>query len=406
MIKKFWLYGLFGVVVLFTVSYFGYNQFFAAKNIEVKEIEHKVAKGEIQKVIDASGIVKPSVGAEITVGARVTGLVVQQNVKVGDIVKKGDLIAVIDDRTKKEGLQASEAELKDIKMSYPKKVAIEEKKLENAKNSMELASWQFENKRKLYEGAKKYITEEEYKKAKNDAENSKTSYESQLLTLENLKSEYKTKLVTSQSAYKQNAIELEYSKIFAPITGVISFVSTQQGETVVAGMNAPQFVKILDPKELENRIYVDETEIGKVKVGMDAVFTVDTYRNKKFMGKVVQIYPTPTVQNNVVYFTVVVDNFEGVTLLRPEMTTHNKIILETQKDVLLVPNGAVKFKDGKYIVYKKINTKTEEREVKIGTSDDKNTVIIDGLKEGDTVMEKIANGKKNLPDNAKRKLKY
>lgn len=406
MIRRNWAHILFFISVIFSAIFFGYDYFFASQQGEYKEIEHKITKGEIKKVIDASGIIKPSVGAEITVGARVTGLVVQQNVKVGDIVKKGDLIAVIDDRTKKEGLQASAAELKDIKTSYPKKISIQEKKLQNAKNGMELALWQFENKKKLYEGAKKYITEEDYKKAKNEAENAKTAYESELLALENLQNEYKTKFITTNSQYRQNAIELEYTKIFAPIDGVISFVSTQQGETVVAGMNAPQFVKILDPKKLENRVYVDETEIGKVKIGMDAVFNVDTYRNKKFGGKVVQIYPTPTVQNNVVYFTVVVDNFKGVDMLRPEMTTHNKIILETQKDVLLAPNGAVKFKDGKYIVYKKTDGKAKEQEVKVGTSDDKHTVITEGLKEGDVVIERVANGKKGVLGSAKRRVKY
>ena len=279
--------------------------------------------------------------------------------------------------------------------TYPSRIEIEKAKLVSAQKSYELAKWGFENREKLYTAEKKFITEDEYKKAKNEAQIAQITLDNQRLTAENLQKEYTSKLKSAKARFEQAKIQQSYTNIYATIGGIISFVSTQEGETVVAGMNAPQFVKILDPKRLENRIFVDETEIGKIKVGMEVEFNVDTYKDKKFKGAVTQIYPTPTLQNNIVYFTVVVSGFEGVTALRPEMTTHNKITLQTQDGVLVVPNGSIKWKNGKFTVMKKIAERTIETPIQTGISDDKFTVITDGLQEGDEVVEILGQTKKD-----------
>ena len=161
---------------------------------------------------------------------------------------------------------------------------------------------------------------------------------------------------------------------------------------MVAGLNAPEFVTILNPEKLENWVYVDETEIGKIKEGMDVEFTVDAYRNRVFKGKVEEIYPKPKVLNNVVYFTVVVRGFKDVRLLHPEITTHNRIIAGVRKHVLVVPNNAVKWKNGKYVVYKVIGGKIKVVPVKVGWSDERFTQILEGFNEGDTVAISVRSG--------------
>ena len=100
------------------------------KVVPVKTV--KVKKGEVKRVIDATGIVKPQVGAEIKVGARISGTVVKENVKVGDFVKKGDLIAVIDNRELKESLKRAEATLSEIRETYPKRIEEQELKVKAA----------------------------------------------------------------------------------------------------------------------------------------------------------------------------------------------------------------------------------------------------------------------------------
>jgi HlyD family secretion protein len=371
----------------------------------------EVKRGEVKRVIDATGIVKPQVGAEIKVGARISGTVVEENVKVGDIVKKGDLIAVIDNRELKAELERARASLKEVEKTYPRRIREQELKVKSAESELLSASsklkaeeenlrlkrWEFERQKRLLSIG--YTTEEKFKRAKAELRRAESSFKSALESvkkakfnlkaqeeeLKRLRVEYAQSLKKAKESLKEAEVRYSYSYIYAPISGVISFVSTQKGETVVAGLNAPQFVTILDPKKLENWVYVDETEIGKVKRGMDVEFTVDAYRNKVFKGKVVEIYPKPKILNNVVYYIVVVRGFKDEELLRPEMTTHNRIIAGVKKNVLVVPNAAVKWKNGRYVVYKVSEGKVVEVTVEVGWSDDRFTEIKKGLREGDRV---------------------
>ncbi|SNR70746.1 efflux RND transporter periplasmic adaptor subunit [Desulfurobacterium atlanticum] len=393
--------------------------FFYMKKKKTKELipvkTVKVKRGEVKNIVEASGMMKPQVGAKVKVGARISGTVIKENVKVGDYVKKGDLIAVIDNRELGENLKVARANLEEIKKIYPKKIetqklAIEtaeaslktaQAKLETEKHNFELKKWEFERQQKLLKEG--FTTEADFKKAKTALETAKNNLkvaeeavkqaklavEKEKKALKQLETEYKAKLTQAEAQYKQAKIRFSYSYIYAPKSGIISYVSTQEGETVVAGMNAPEFVTILDPEKLENWIYVDETEIGKIKKGQKVVFTVDTYRDKKFKGSVVEIYPEPTVLNNVVYYIVVARGFNDVSKLKLNMTTHNKIIIGIKKNVLVVPNEAVKWKKGKYVVYKVVGGKVKEVPVKVGWSDDKYMEILSGLKEGDKIAIKV-----------------
>ena len=379
------------------------------KIVPVKTV--KVKKGEVKKVIDATGIVKPQVGAEIKVGARISGTVVKENVKVGDFVKKGDLIAVIDNRELKESLKRAEANLEEVKETYPRRIEEQELKVKAAEaevasarakvkaeeENYNLKKWQFERQAELLKIG--YTTEEKFRSAKREFELARSSLKSAKEALKKaelnlkaakaelarLKAEFRQSLKKAEADLETAKIRYSYSYIYAPKSGIISFVSTQEGETVVAGLNAPQFVTILDPKKLENWIYVDETEIGKVKKGMEVVFRVDAYRDRVFKGKVVEIYPKPKVLNNVVYYIVVARGFKNVELLRPEMTTHNQIIAGVKRGVLVVPNEAVKWKNGRFVVYKVVDGKVVEVPVQVGWSDDSYTEIVSGLKEGDEI---------------------
>lgn len=410
------LIGLALVIVLAVLGFFFFKKGKGEKLIPVKVV--KVKKGEVKKVINATGIIKPQVGAEIKVGARISGTVVKENVKVGDFVKKGDLIAVIDNRELKEELKKTEANLKEIEKSYPKRIKEQElkvkaslaelkaakEKLKAEEENYSLKKWEFERQKELLKEG--FTTQEKFKTAKRElalAESSLKSareeYKKALYNLksneqelERLKVEFKENLKKAKADLKSAQVRYSYSYIYAPMSGIISFVSTQEGETVVAGLNAPQFVTILDPRRLENWIYVDETEIGKIKKGMEVLFKVDTYRDKTFKAKVVEIYPKPKILNNVVYYIVVARGFKDVNLLRPEMTTHNQIIAGVRKNVLVVPNQAVKWKNGKYIVYKVIGNKVVEVPVVVGWSDDEFTEIVKGLKEGDKVALSLKRG--------------
>jgi macrolide-specific efflux system membrane fusion protein len=134
--------------------------------------------------------------------------------------------------------------------------------------------------------------------------------------------------------------------------------------------------------------FVDEVDIGKVKVGQKATFTVDSFPSREFNGKVVAIYPKAVIQENVVNYDVVVeitDPYDG--LLRPEMTASVTIQLDARENVLAVPVKAVKRERGKSVVYVRSSAgSAQPREVKVGWKDSQWVEIVSGLEEGQTVL--------------------
>ena len=141
--------------------------------------------------------------------------------------------------------------------------------------------------------------------------------------------------------------------------------------------------------------YVDETDIGKIGVGQEALFTVDTFADKDFRGRVTAIYPRVVLQENVVnYITLVsIDNTEGK--LKPDMTTNVTITLKKKTGVLAIPSAAVTREGGrKYVSLQNKDGKTIRRGVKTGWKEGSYIEITSGLKEGDVVVASEGNEKK------------
>ncbi len=379
-----------------------------------KYAQFKVKKGQVRETIDATGEIKAATGAQITLGARVTGTVIKEPISVGDHVEKDDLIAIIDNRELRQDLIKAEAELARIRVRY--KNLIKEKELEvkqlakkyensvlefkKAASELNFRKWNFESLKHLFESSNHSVSEKAFKEAKNvllkadyalvQAQNSQKAARADLdkakTGLSRLKQEFEQEQKKAQAELAKAQIRLSYSELRAPFSGVITYVSTQEGETVVAGLNAPQFVKILDESRVENWIYVDETDIGRIRKGMDVSFYVDAYPDISFQGKIDKIYPAPVVQNNVVYYIAVVSIFQKPKRLHLKMTTHNTIYIRTLKNVLIVPNSAVKFMDGHFVVRVKGAKGDGFVKVVTGVSDSRFTQIKQGLKEGDVIL--------------------
>ncbi len=152
-------------------------------------------------------------------------------------------------------------------------------------------------------------------------------------------------------------------------------------------MNAPTFVTIIDLNRLQVDAFVDEVDIGQVRVGQQAAFTVDTFPAREFRGRIVAIYPNAVIQENVVNYDVVVEIASDYNdLLRPEMTASVTISLESRSNVLAVPTTAVKRERGKNIVWIPTDGGPEPREIKVGWKDGQWIEIVAGLDEGETVL--------------------
>lgn len=314
-----------------------------------------VERGSVARVLEATGIIKAQVGAQVKIGAQATGVLDSVPVKVGDRVKKGDLVAQIDARELRSriaearaNLQLSQAKLAYMEKNLPRQQTLVKKKL-SAQDSLDTALQDAEV-----------------------ARHTVTSSRAKLRTLE---------------------VQLSYTRIYSPIDGVVSQVAAQEGETIVSGLSVSNLITVLDPAKLEMWIYVDETDVGRVREGLPVRYTVDSYRDRVFEGVVSRIYPEPEVRDNIVYYqTLVVVSAEQALALRPEMTTQCKIIVETRDDVLTVPNTALKWvKDRQVCFLVGDDPDVEPKEVTptLGLVGLETSEVLEGLAEGDVVATQL-----------------
>lgn len=387
-----------GLLLAFSFVFFGFKfNFFKDKaNKEFKLI--KAAYRPMNRTILSTGVVKPVVGAEVKVGARISGLVERLMVKIGDKVKKGDIIAVIEHKDliaqveqKKANLMAEEAKRTAIKEQTPKELEEAKAELEQKKAGLELAEIVYKRQKSLVE--KGIAPQEKFDQAKKGLDVLKAEHRAMKQHLAYLQIKYvqdlslaKARIMQAKASLMELKTSLSYATIRAPIDGSIASISTQEGETVAAGFNAPTFVTIIDLSRLQVNAFVDETDIGRIKKGQKAVFTVDSFPKKPFKGEVTAIYPKAVIQENVVNYEViiqVIDDF--IDLLRPEMTANVNIIIDKKEKALAIPTETIKNKKGKKIIYVLNNGNLTERVVKTGWREKGFAEITEGLKEGEEI---------------------
>jgi len=372
-------------VVLLLAAFLIYRLFFAKPALQVLETG-TVERGSIRGVLVATGIIKSQVGAVVKIGAQTTGRIQEMRVKVGDRVKAGELIALVDDREIRQqigqqqaALVSAQNTLAQVEKTYPERIR-------EARANYDYAKVNVERERELLKH--EYTT----KDAVDRAESQFTA------VLKRLQDEFKTQRTIAQSnleeiqaRLRQQEIRLTYTRIYSPIDGVVSDVTAQQGETIVAGLQVANLVTVLDPTRLEMWIYIDETDIGKAAVGQDVEYYVDTFPARTFKGKIEKIYPQPVVKENIVYYLATMKiPPEDAAFLKPEMTTHVRIITEEKKDILTAPNAAVKFERGRQVAYKVTGkNRVEKLTLKIGIRGEDRTEILSGANEGDVLATKI-----------------
>jgi RND family efflux transporter MFP subunit len=181
-------------------------------------------------------------------------------------------------------------------------------------------------------------------------------------------------------------VDRAFTVIRTPIAGVVASVSTQEGETVAAGLNAPTFLTVIDLSRLQVHAYVDEVDIGKIEPGQDAVFSVDAFPGREFIGQVSAIFPSATIQDNVVKYVVAVDvDADSARVLRPEMTAHVRIQLAS-REVLAVPTRAIRQEAGQSLVDVVRDGSVEPRPIRIGWRDGPWAEVVEGLAAGEQIL--------------------
>ena len=323
----------------------------AAPASETARVERRTLATDVR----ATGIVRPRTGAQVRVGPRVSGIVRTLAVRVGDQVARGQLLAELDDRE----LVARHRE------------ALAARDLSRA--NLELAMATLARRRTLADAG--LVSRHDLDVAVNAA------------------AVAQQEVGRAQAAADYAATQLTYARIEAPIDGVVASVSTQEGETVAASFATPTFVTLLDLNRLEVWAYVDETDIGRVRVGQTATFTVDTYGADGFSGRVTEIYPQAEIRDNVVNYVTVL-RFERVAgrQLRPEMTTAVRITIDTRDNALVVPIRAVRRAGQDTFVLRRRGTDVGRVPVSLGLKDGTHYEVRAGLDEGDEVVMGVNGG--------------
>ncbi len=193
----------------------------------------------------------------------------------------------------------------------------------------------------------------------------------------------------AQAQVDYNQAQSDKTFIRSPISGTVLQLASQQGETLAAGLSAPTLIIVADLKRLQVDVYVDETDIGKARMGQEADVKVDAFPKRVFKGKVTKIASGSTIQQGVVTYDVTVAIEDPKHQLKPDMTA--SVTLQTGKrtNVLLIPSESVKVMSrGAMVNILPPGEKAEpvKRTIKTGASDGVNTEVRDGLKEGEVVV--------------------
>ena len=310
----------------------------ADSNTDVRKTA-SVNLGALNETITATGVIRPVTGAEVNVGSRISGTVVSLPVEVGDRVTVGQLLAELD----RTALQAEADEARaDVNLSIPR---------------VELAKSTLARREKL--ATRGLASDEDLEIARRDL----------AVALAELQAD--------RARLRSAEIELDYTRITAPIDGVVAEVSTREGETVAAAFAAPNFVTIIDLERLEVLAYVDETDIGRVVVGQLASFTVDTFPGTEFMARVTAIQPRAELQGSVVNYLARLE-FE-----RSE--AHVRIVVDEREQVLTAPRATIKRNTGRQYVVVQRGGEWLEQDVRTGWRSDTAVEFLSGVREGDVL---------------------
>ena len=380
-----WWLKLVVLLLIVAIAWWARQRYFTKPSLPPYRIA-KVERGDIADLVEASGPINPVNTTQV--GALVSGEILKIYVDYNSEVKKGDLMAIIDQTQILASLEEARASLSSAKEN-----------LASAKKAYELAKLNYQRYQELYK--KEYV--------------SKVSLEEYELAYVNAKSSLnaaQASVVRAQSNVDTAEKNLSNTQIVSPIDGVVLTRKVSEGQTITAGFSTPElFVVAQDMTKMQIEAKVSEADIVKIKPGQTASFTLDGYVGEKFSGTVRQVrtnYVDTSSSSNSsssTSYTVIVDVDNSDLRLKPGMTATMTLYTQDKKGVLLVPNEALRFSPS-------TNKKTYENtgvwkvqrgqepqrvDVTIGIIATKNTEITGGdLKEGDRIII----GENNLKSSA------
>jgi HlyD family secretion protein len=293
------------------------------KKSEPKYRTVKVDRGDVTQTVTATGAV--SAVTSVAVGSQVSGIIQKLYADFNSQVHKGDLLAELDPTPFQEKVNASRAGLDKAQVE-----------MRNTRIGLE----------------RQKALKREGLAPQADYDQAQANYDSARASVQQ-----------AAAAVKQAETDLKYTKIVAPIDGVVVARQYDVGQTVAASFQAPTLFTIAqDLTKMQVAADVSESDIGTVKVGQPVRFSVDAYPDRDFRGKVSQIRLNATVNQNVVTYPVIVEVANPDQMLRPSMTANVSIEVARIRDALRVPNAALRWRPEE-----KATSSAEERAAGLGS---------------------------------------
>lgn len=339
-------------------------------------------KADVLVTVTATGTLEAVTLVEV--GAEVTGRVLKLNAGENDKVKKGQVLAVIDPEQLQAALDQASAQ-----------VAAADASILQANATVTEAGLALDRNKKLREQG--LLGQAELDSAVANKQRAEATLASA-----------KANASLARAAWKLAKSRLDKTTIVSPIDGVVLSRSVELGQTVTAGFQTPILFRLAeDLTSMRVKAAVDEADVGRVKPGLSATFVVEAYPERKFPSVVSSLGNDPKTSQNVVTYQALLAVDNGEKLLRPGMTCTATIVSETHKDVLVVPNAALRFVppapptqqggpkppstiDNKHRVYVLEGKTPVAIEVRIGATDGMVTEIIsDKIKPGTEVLTDV-----------------
>lgn len=340
----------------------------------------KVTRGELEQTVEATGTLEPK--ELVSVGAQVSGRLEQLHVAVGDVVHQGDLIGMIDQRTQTNSLETAKADLANMQAQ-----------LAGAKATLAKAQLAYRRQQAL--GSGEATSQADFEAARAELQSAQASYDA-------LQAQIRAATVSVDTA----EVQLGYTKITAPMDGVVVSVVTKQGQTVNANQSAPTIVILAKLDVMTVKAEVSEADVINVKPDLPVYFTILGDPDKRYQAKLRLIEPAPesivnevdsssstssstSTSDSAIYYNALfeVPNEDG--RLRALMTAKVSIVLAKRANALTIPSTALgtKGKDGTYMVrVKGDDGKIAARKVHIGIDNNISAEVLSGLKEGESVV--------------------
>jgi HlyD family secretion protein len=352
--------GLLALVII-AAGAFAVWQFFWREQPARYELQTvEVSRGSIERSISATGSVEALVTVDVS--SQLSGQISEVNVDFNSPVAHGAVLAVIDPRTFAARVASAEANLAIARTD----VSVREASILKAKALLDQAQRSAERQRTLA------VTKATPAATLDTAETQLATAKADLQVAHAQLDTARATVTQREADLSQAKLDLDRTQIRSPIDGVVIARNIDLGSTVAASLQAPVLFQIAqDLKQIQILVLVDEADIGSVETGQSVTFTVDAFPERVFDGNVAQVRIAGTTTNNVVTYTVVVRAQNAQQKLLPGMTATVRIVTGTRRDVLRVPNEAVRFSPPKDLKTTQAAVRPNRDEAIIATLSDK-----------------------------------